>query len=398
MKVRPITRYTRPRYPTQSVLDAQPELLRVLPGRWRRNALIAAGLTSCCSLLLLQAERASTSPLARLAPLFQHGGGDTRGVIGTSFSTGPVFLPEDEARQVIANELLKSGVSVAPDKPVITGLSIPTVDPKTKKPRKVKASLTMDGENAKRHIAYEYLTPEDCEKLGFPKNGNLKQQGEALRTALGNSTAAGTLAVFYDPCVMYTDGDFRHDRDVPGMVPCSNFTDATLVPLALFRESAENESAIVIKKNDITISLNGHKVRITVGSDRAEFDGKAATLPCPVSKLGETPYLPLRPVAQALGFKVKWDAKKETVSTTMPGRMMPMPPWNSDDNDEKEEQYYEESRTYRRGSANPKTTPTYAFLYLDNDGVLALIKEKSKAELRLQVRDFLAWLKAERVI
>jgi len=45
MKVTPITRYAPPAYPTRGTLDAQPELLHLMPNRWQRNARVLAAVS-----------------------------------------------------------------------------------------------------------------------------------------------------------------------------------------------------------------------------------------------------------------------------------------------------------------------------------------------------------------
>jgi hypothetical protein len=42
MELRPAARYRQPRYPTHRILDEHPELLRLLPARWRRDTLALA--------------------------------------------------------------------------------------------------------------------------------------------------------------------------------------------------------------------------------------------------------------------------------------------------------------------------------------------------------------------
>jgi len=366
MKVQPVAHYARLGYPTHAVLKTHPELLRALPRRWRRHALIAAGVTACCSLWLAQATRAAADSAPHLAPIFQHGSGEPRGMYGTTFSSSPVFLGEDEARQVIAEELGKASIHLTPDQPTLTRLSLP--------------ALTMDGEDTERHLAIEYLTPEDNVALGFDKNRNLVESAKAVRQALEKAKTADTLAVFYDPCVPLTSGMGMGSVETPGMAFCNTFSGTTLAPLEFFRAVRWKDDTAELKGKAITLIMTGHTVKATVGSDQAEFDGKPATLPCPVSTIGETPYLPLRPVAEALGFKVTWSEKEELVVLT--GRS---------------ELAYQ-SRISRPAKGDPTKAPTYAFLDSDYAGRQLLTREQAKAELRLQVADFLRWLKAEGMI
>jgi len=390
MKVTPVIQAAMPRYPTQAALQAHPELLRALPGRWRRHALIASGLAGCCSLLLLQAQRADADPVSRVAPLFHHGAGNTRSFYGTSFGSLPVFLPEDEARQVIAEEMKQFEITFTPDSPTIEGLTIRVSRLVRSRERPVTVSLTLDGEDRQRRIAYEYYGLGDALQLGLDGTGTLVEQADGLRQALVRAHTEGTQVVFYDPAVRLTESDNRGGLDTPGMAACRAFSDRTLAPLGFFQHLAQKMDAVNWKGNTLTLSLPPHTLVFTVGSAEAQFDGQPVTLPKPVEFQYGVICLPLRRTAEALGFLVKYDEKGEIVSYGRRLRHpedMPQPGRETID--------WVSSRLFCPEGADPQTTPTYAYVAWDTAFREAITREQSKALLRLQVRDFLAWLKAQ---
>ena len=50
MKVTPIKQYSRPNFPTRTILDERPELLRLVPKRWQRNPVVIAALAATAAL------------------------------------------------------------------------------------------------------------------------------------------------------------------------------------------------------------------------------------------------------------------------------------------------------------------------------------------------------------
>ena len=129
LKARPVHQYPWPDYPTRLQALDDPDLLRQhLPSGWRQTEL--AGLVSlflAANCTVRSGDRAAACPTTRtttacsaegtskravciasnapaiVAPLFDHGEG--RGAIGCVVVNPPVFLSEDEALQVIGEEM-----------------------------------------------------------------------------------------------------------------------------------------------------------------------------------------------------------------------------------------------------------------------------------------------------
>src|SRR5450759_3640970 len=108
MKIEPIREYMGPRLPTREIVDENPELLRLLPKRWQTNSTVVAALTACLVMTSCRNGQAASTP-TKVAPVFEHGKGV--GSFGCIAVNPPIFLSEDEARQVIVEEAKRAGIS-----------------------------------------------------------------------------------------------------------------------------------------------------------------------------------------------------------------------------------------------------------------------------------------------
>ena len=81
-----------PRYPSSDYLEQHPELLSLVPERWRQNALVVGVLAAQNS---ASAQQRAPGPPSRVAPIFSHGEG--RGAFGCLAVAAPVFLAEDQS-------------------------------------------------------------------------------------------------------------------------------------------------------------------------------------------------------------------------------------------------------------------------------------------------------------
>lgn len=115
MKAIPVRNYRSPVYPTRLQVLADPTILqRHVPPAWRSRAPMAGALAA---FLAVNAQvQASDSKLPKskeaavVAPIFKHGEG--RGATGCIVVAPPTFLSEEEALQVIVEELSKAGLAV----------------------------------------------------------------------------------------------------------------------------------------------------------------------------------------------------------------------------------------------------------------------------------------------
>ncbi|MDQ7823528.1 MAG: hypothetical protein RDV48_12085 [Candidatus Eremiobacteraeota bacterium] len=226
MNVRPVNSYDEARYPR---LEGGPGArFSPLPVSWRRKALVAgaalafsalawegaaaqdvissimkppsaiAGKEGCgrqgtgdaWTFLLAAAEKG-----VLVAPLFARGEG--RGSSGGIAARPLTTLTEDEARNIIENELRKSGVSFDRHKVAVGGAVVEGAAGKEKVP------LVADGLDTKHNLAYEYVPAREYEKIdkidkGLVTEVNYKAFAESVRQGF---LKEGTLnaAVFYDP-------------------------------------------------------------------------------------------------------------------------------------------------------------------------------------------------------
>jgi hypothetical protein len=132
MELKPVARYDEPRYPTHRILEDHPELLRLIPRRWQGNRLALAALGMAAGIVLGSQQAsaqevaatgdptpAATSPVSMVAPLFLHGEG--RGSTGCVVVNPPLFLSEEEGRAVIQEELWTVGLTFRMDNTTVDG-------------------------------------------------------------------------------------------------------------------------------------------------------------------------------------------------------------------------------------------------------------------------------------
>jgi hypothetical protein len=134
MRSKPVRKYSQPKYPTRLEIAARPDLLqRHQPPAWRKWPELtgAAGLFLLADTALLSAadnspERsknpAQTNAVAIVAPVFQHGEG--RGATGCIVMSPPVFLSEEEALQVIREEMATIGVELGTNQTTLAGVTV----------------------------------------------------------------------------------------------------------------------------------------------------------------------------------------------------------------------------------------------------------------------------------
>lgn len=238
MEIMPVAKSREPRYPTASCLELHPELLRRVPERWRGNPVVMMALASACALLAERdgyaqsrnpgsgsGTKTATNVVATVADgvtntasIFRHG--DGHGSFGCLAVAAPVFLSEEEARQVIVEEAKKAGLMFQADAKRLTGLPLPVTDQydflndesprvtkKPKPPRTVTGTLVLDGTDAKRSVSYEYVSEEDFGKWerdhgglsGSASHYDLLRTAETLRAGLAQAAPKERVGVFYDP-------------------------------------------------------------------------------------------------------------------------------------------------------------------------------------------------------
>jgi hypothetical protein len=134
MKPKAVRKYAQPKYPTRLEIAARPALLhRHQPPAWRKWPELtgAAGLFLLADTARLSAADSSpkggpnptqTNAVAVVAPIFVHGEG--RGATGCIVMSPPVFLSEEEALQVIREEMATLGVQIRTNQTTLAGITV----------------------------------------------------------------------------------------------------------------------------------------------------------------------------------------------------------------------------------------------------------------------------------
>lgn len=234
MKTKSVRRYRAPAYPTQAYLLDHPELLRWVPRRWQRNRLVLGVLGLVIPLVVSRPALAADgkgAPAAapRVAPLFLHG--DGRGAFGCVVVNPPVFLTEDEARQVVQDEARKAGLNFVTNALTLKGAQVPvtdqfafTEDRETKDGDKKgaraaklqKRDLALDGYDKKHDVAYQVVTQDDfaqwerkdrtmwCSVSSY----DFKTTAQTLTNGLTQAKGQTIVGVFYEPAASAPRAEF----------------------------------------------------------------------------------------------------------------------------------------------------------------------------------------------
>lgn len=222
MQIRPVRRVQEPQYPTSAVLLEHPELLEAIPERWRGNPLVLRVLAGTLSLAVLGesyavAQKPVNPGASHVAPLFVHG--DGRGAFGCVAINPPVFLSEDEAKQVIVEEAKKAGIDFAPNALTLKQVSVPITEEyfcsylddekknTSRPPATQQLNLVLSGYDQKHNIAFELVASEEYKAwssklprcISSVSSYDFKETAETLRKELSAAEDVPWIGVFYEP-------------------------------------------------------------------------------------------------------------------------------------------------------------------------------------------------------
>jgi hypothetical protein len=207
-----------PEYPTREALLAVPGVLREhLPAGWKR--MVAAGgvavVFTVAGLGVMPAgcTRDTGGPAAIVAPIFEHG--DGRAATGCVVVSPPVFISEEEARQIITEELGKAGVKFTQKDVEMKRVMI-----KHQMARYVEANgksatvmeefkpptpLVVDLVDPERKVAVEFISQADYHDVGggmsmsTVEDYDFKEVGRGLAEKVKAVKGGYRVGVFYDP-------------------------------------------------------------------------------------------------------------------------------------------------------------------------------------------------------
>jgi len=238
MKIKPVKSYKKPGYPTrEDFLSNSSYLSEYIPDKWKRNKIVATAL----AVYIFGANNSNAQTFGNtkesfvtmnnnlnkkendikkksveekltpsIAPIFIHG--DGRGSTGCMVMNPPVFLSEEEARQVVESELMKEHI---------------VFDKKNMKLNEVvfqsdygfqsvdKDAVTLDGFSSKYNLGYEVVTERDYGKFVDDRNLSTVQSfdfvkaAENLREKMKDYGKMNTV-IFYDPLERYEYTDNKN--------------------------------------------------------------------------------------------------------------------------------------------------------------------------------------------
>ncbi len=219
MKTKPVARYRNPVYPSRLQVLADPDLLKHhLPPAWRAVPQMAGSVALFLAVnsTLQAADKKAAGPTgatAVVAPIFEHG--DGRGATGCVVVSPPVFLSEEEAWQVIGEELAAKGVKMTQRNFDLRGVAIPdrmeTFEIKnnsvTRKTEEGKGKpYQADAADPKKHVAVEFVSYRDYHRLGGAMSLSTVQSYDfkGVAKSVSEQVAKGAkdkvyFGVLYDP-------------------------------------------------------------------------------------------------------------------------------------------------------------------------------------------------------
>jgi hypothetical protein len=235
---KPLRRHRAPAYPTKLDVDLDPHLLAEnLPPSWQgakdlaRTAAVfaAASVGGCSEPPSAQHPGNGTPAQAIVAPIFEHGEG--RGAVGCVVVSPPVFLSEEDALQVIHEELARAGLE-----PTVRDTELwSVVIPKRQQELRVDwisgrwdmsssivevagtgRPLEVDLLDPERAVAVEYVSTSDHERMWIRtfrstvRGFDLKEAAQWLSEKTQGQEEAVHLGVLYDPASRVR---FRWSRD-----------------------------------------------------------------------------------------------------------------------------------------------------------------------------------------
>lgn len=232
MEIKPVKQAKKPKYPTLEYYIKNPELLsNSIPESWIKNKYVVLSLAT---FVLLGSPRSggTVNPSAteiqdkigpdqkgqvsvrdhdpvKIAPIFAHGDGS--GATGCIVMSPPVFISEDEAREIIFNALSAEGIAFdTTDCPVIKFKALPIAndcfgDNDTTNVPDVNVEFRMDGYNKELNLAIQYVSADDYYKFrsddgcwSSVQGFDTKRAAEIIRKEL-NANGKTNTVVFYDP-------------------------------------------------------------------------------------------------------------------------------------------------------------------------------------------------------
>ena len=180
-----------PRYPTWELVRMQPSLLtQDVPERWQGRTAVIAALTAATLSTALSGQPVLAG--RPIAVVFEHGEG--HGSFGCVSIAPPTFLSEEEARQVVNEELARAGLDLASGARTIPSLVrdrhyvYPNSDAARRRRGGYPADeggarpLALDGYDATRHVGYAFVSQARYKEVGGVDTASFRIQDSRSAT------------------------------------------------------------------------------------------------------------------------------------------------------------------------------------------------------------------------
>ncbi len=212
MKINPVKEYKKPEYPDyEDFISCRSSFIKSAPAKWRKNPVVWAALVS----LVLSNQSCDTGKLSRtkyelikfsikndginnekniitdttfIAPIFKHGSGV--GSFGCIIVNPPVFLNENDAKEIVINEFRKNDIFFNS-----------SVQPKSSAVQKI----SFDGYNEELNLAFCFISYKKYSSVSYYESDDISAYSyDLLSTAarinlLLENYKDINAVVFYDP-------------------------------------------------------------------------------------------------------------------------------------------------------------------------------------------------------
>jgi len=262
--VKPIKRYSVPRYPTREQAVQDPNLLKKLPARFSASPAVCAALAAVLSLGLAGcAASPDAEPDASPGsiPIFSHG--DGMGSYGCVSVAPPVFLSEEEAISVIREEAALYGLEFTEGK-TLEKAQLPChntspMEEEHGKPLKTqKGELVLDGYSESLDIGFEFVSVEDLREWPDPKQEMFSSVESYFFKDAAQALADNNenIAVFYDPaCADLSEFNYEWPEEDDGGAGYAAYAEEYAAT-----QKAKSEEALRAQVRDFLEWLKGQGV------------------------------------------------------------------------------------------------------------------------------------------
>lgn len=219
----PLKQYKEPKYPTKEVVMRNSDILKTLPQRWKGNFYVGAAFSTLILFSLTACAKSGSGGTSgnegegTTTAIFQHG--DGRGSFGCVSVAPPAFLSEEEAFEVIHEEMKSYNIKLEKNGLTLKGVKVPETKyylyDSTINSTK-KRDLELDGYDKEKKIAFEFVSREDYsdwqvdqEIRSSVDDYDFLSTAKLLQIGLEKEDAETKIGVFYDPMSRLSEDEMK---------------------------------------------------------------------------------------------------------------------------------------------------------------------------------------------